>query len=213
MSYLAGLLDEMAKKWPDNRTINLVCHGHSVPSGYFATPFVNTFEAYPHLLHRLIKERFPFAVVNVIVTGVGGETSVSGSNRFEAEVLNHNPDLITIDYGLNDRSIGLEAAASAWKSMIERALSRNIKVILLTPTWDNSYFSRNEAWKQLTAHRDQIVQLAQQYQIGLADSFARFEERVHNAEDLVALLSHANHPTRQGHELVANEIAKYFLAR
>ncbi|MEK5235702.1 hypothetical protein NST99_08380 [Paenibacillus sp. FSL L8-0470] len=32
------------------RTLNIVCHGHSVPSGYFATPIVDTFHAYPHLL-------------------------------------------------------------------------------------------------------------------------------------------------------------------
>jgi hypothetical protein len=48
--YLDGLLDAMSQKWPDNRTINIVCHGHSAPAGYFATPFVNTFEAYPALL-------------------------------------------------------------------------------------------------------------------------------------------------------------------
>ena len=76
IDYLNPLLDELAQKWPNNRTINIVCHGHSVPSGYFATPFVNTFSAYPHLLHKMIKERFPYAVVNVIVTAIGGEHSV-----------------------------------------------------------------------------------------------------------------------------------------
>ena len=32
--YLDNLLNEMAKKWPGNKTINIVFHGHSVPSGY-----------------------------------------------------------------------------------------------------------------------------------------------------------------------------------
>ncbi|MGI5895100.1 MAG: SGNH/GDSL hydrolase family protein [Candidatus Merdivicinus sp.] len=213
LAYLNDVLDEMAKHWPNNRTIQIVCHGHSVPSGYFATPFVNTFDAYPHLLHRIIKERFPFAVVNVIVTGIGGETSDAGSRRFEREVLNHNPDVITIDYGLNDRRIGLQAAADAWKSMIERALAQSRKVILLTPTWDMSYFSQNEDWKNLVAHRNQILDLAREYQVGLADSFGRFEEVVTSPERLVSLLSHGNHPSRLGHELVADEIAQYFPVR
>ena len=71
INYLNPVLDEFAKRWPDNKTVNIVCHGHSVPSGYFATPFVNTFESYPHLLHKIVKERFPFAVLNVIVTAIG----------------------------------------------------------------------------------------------------------------------------------------------
>ena len=33
LHYLDPLLDEMAARWPDNRTISIVCHGHSVPSG------------------------------------------------------------------------------------------------------------------------------------------------------------------------------------
>ena len=37
--YLDVVLTEMAKEWSGNRTINIVCYGHSVPSGYFATRF------------------------------------------------------------------------------------------------------------------------------------------------------------------------------
>jgi hypothetical protein len=55
------------------------------------------------------------------------------------EVLTHNPNVLTIDYGLNDRGIGLDMAEMQWKKMIETALRNNIKVILLTPSWDNSY--------------------------------------------------------------------------
>ena len=37
-TYLTELKSEMQIEWPKNRTINLVFHGHSVPSGYFKTP-------------------------------------------------------------------------------------------------------------------------------------------------------------------------------
>jgi acyl-CoA thioesterase I len=66
-TYLTNLIKVLKAQWPKNRTVNIVCHGHSVPAGYFATPLVQTFDAYPHLLHRLLKERFPFAVINVVV--------------------------------------------------------------------------------------------------------------------------------------------------
>lgn len=211
--YLNGLCDEMAVCWPKNRAINIVCHGHSVPAGYFATPYVNPFGAYPHLLHRILKERFPFAVVNVIVTAIGGEDSQSGAERFERDVLTHKPDVITVDYGLNDRRIGLKKAEAAWARMIEAALESSKKVILLTPSWDNTYFKQNDAWHELEKHREQIIGLADRYGIGLADSFGAFEKNIQTGMDLVQYLSHGNHPTQKGHELIAAEIGKYFLAR
>ena len=57
-TYLADLCAEMRVHWPENRLVNVVCHGHSVPAGYFATPFVDSFNAYPHLLHRALKGNF-----------------------------------------------------------------------------------------------------------------------------------------------------------
>ena len=49
----------MTVPWPENRTLFIVCHVHSVPSGYFATPVVDTFHAYPPLLHRGLKHASP----------------------------------------------------------------------------------------------------------------------------------------------------------
>ena len=57
----------------------MVAHGHSVPAGYFKTPVVQTFDAYPHLPHKALNERYAHAVINVIVTVMGGEDSVSGA--------------------------------------------------------------------------------------------------------------------------------------
>ena len=111
----------METQWPRNRTLRIVSHGHSVPAGYFKTPHVDSLHAYPHLLHVGLKEAFPHAVINVIVTAIGGENAESGAKRFVSEVLSHRPDILLIDYALNDRGIGLEKAARAWTEMITTA--------------------------------------------------------------------------------------------
>ena len=54
-SYLINLKSELQVEWPKNRTINIVFHGHSVPSGYFKTPLVNTMGAYPNLFLKKLK--------------------------------------------------------------------------------------------------------------------------------------------------------------
>src|SRR3954471_18679187 len=101
-NYLAEVISQLQRHWPTNRTITIVCHGHSVPAGYFKTPVVDTFNAYPHLLHVAIKARRPHAVTNVIVAAIGGENAESGAKRFERDVLSLRPDVVTIDYALND---------------------------------------------------------------------------------------------------------------
>lgn len=210
-NYLSNLSELLKKEYPANRTINIVCHGHSVPTGYFKTPFVDTFNAYPHLLHRNLKKRHPNAVINVIVTGIGGENSPRGSERFEHDALTHNPDLLTIDYALNDRGIGLENACAAWTSMIEKALARNIKIILLTPTGDLN-FDIADPETPLNKHAAQIRMLAAKYEIGLADSQKRFEKHARSRGGFEDLMSQFNHPNAKGHKLAASELLAWFPA-
>ena len=210
-TYLADLVERLNTHWPDNRTVNLVCHGHSVPAGYFATPLVDSFNAYPHLLHQGLKHRFPFAVINVIVSAIGGENSESGARRFADQVLCHRPDVVAIDYGLNDRSIGLEKAEKCWRDMIEQAQQAEARLILLTPTADATQLpsAPAEERKPLQEHARQIRNLAEEYGTGLADSLAAFDTWAQSG-DLTDLLAWSNHPTRQGHELVARQLLRWF---
>ena len=212
-NYLADICKELQAHWPKNRTINIVCHGHSVPAGYFATPFVDTMNAYPHLLHRELKHRFPYAVCNVIVTGIGGENSESGAKRFKEEVLCHRPDVITIDYALNDRGLGIEKADQSWRKMIDSALDHGTKVLLMTPTPDQTQAKgyQGENQPQLQEHAEQIRSLAKNYEIGLADSLKACLDYASKA-DLSDILSWSNHPNRHGHDLVTKELLRWFPA-
>ena len=208
-SYLEELKVQLGQKWPDNQTVNVVFHGHSVPAGYARTPVVNTLHAYPHLTLCGIKERYPTAVVNVIVTAIGGEQSEQGAERFEAEVLTHRPDVLLIDYALNDRTIGLERSEKAWRKMIEAALARGVKVILLTPTPDLSENILAEEGR-LAAHAEQIRRLAAEYHVGLADVYEAFRARALAGEKISIYMSQVNHPNALGHSVAAAEILPWF---
>ncbi|MCB8933730.1 MAG: SGNH/GDSL hydrolase family protein [Fimbriimonadaceae bacterium] len=203
---LVGLLEA---KWPGNRTVTIVCHGHSVPAGFFVTPTVQTFDAYPHLLHEALAKKYPHAVVNVIVTAIGGEASDTGAARFERDVMSLKPDVVTIDYGLNDRRLGLDAARAAWESMIEQATKGGAKVILLTPSWDQSAHPEDPK-DPLSLHAEQIRGLAKKYGTGLADSFDAFLKATKSGTDLPSLMSQVNHPNRAGHELILKELLPWF---
>lgn len=208
-NYLAEVTADLQRQWPTNRTVTIVCHGHSVPAGYFRTPVVDTLNAYPHLLLAKLKARFPYAVINIIVTARGGENSESGAKRFERDVLPLRPDVVTIDYALNDRQLGLERAEAAWRSMITNALAHHIKVILLTPTPDLTS-PLNDPNDALNLHARQIRRLAAEYGLGLADSLAAFRTAVKAGPRLADLMAQTNHPNRRGHEIVVDALLRWF---
>ena len=167
-------------------------------------------EAYPALLHRALAARYPHAVINVIVTAIGGETSEKGAARFAADVLPHRPDVVTIDYSLNDRGDGLPRARRAWTTMIEQTRAARIPVLLLTPTPDQAA-SLSDPTDVLVQHAEQVRALAGEFGVGLVDSFAVFGERVRAGTPLAELMSSGNHPNLAGHKLVADEVLKWFL--
>jgi len=208
-TYLADIVSLMKSEYPKNRTISIVCHGNSVPTGYFKTPFVDTFNAYPHLLHRGLKNHYPFAVINVITTGIGGESSDKGAKRFTEDVLSFHPDLVTIDYALTDPVIGLKKAEESWRSMIEACKKNGVKVILLTPTADKRA-KLDDPGEWINKHARQIRKLAEEYNIGLVDSLSLFDQYIKEGGTLDELMSGINHPNRKGHELVANGLLKWF---
>jgi lysophospholipase L1-like esterase len=207
--YLDDIKTELKKEWPKNRTINLVFHGHSVPAGFFKTPVVNTLESYPYLLLKELKTLYPYAVINIINTSIGGENSIRGEKRFELEVLNHKPDVLFIDYALNDIEKGLEKPHEAWNSMISKALKKNIKIILLTPSPDQRV-DILEPDNKLEKHAEQIKQLSKTNGIGLVKSYEIFKNKLIQGDSISTYMSQVNHPNKKGHQLITDELIKFF---
>lgn len=208
-AYLAGFNEEFEKRWPKNRRITIAAHGHSVPTGYTTRGVVKPYDAYPHRLEAALKERYPHAVINVIPTGIGGENSIGGAQRFKSDVLSLKPDIITIDYSLNDRHLGLRNPREAWERMIEAALLADIKVLLLTPTGDfkADMLSPDDP---IVQHAAQVRELAAEYGIGLVDSYQAFLDHLEANGTIKPIMAQSNHPNRQGHELVVEELKKWF---
>lgn len=203
------LKERLQQKWPNNGLVRIVFHGHSVPAGYFQAANVRRFDSYPILFHQQLCKQYDTAVIDVCVSAIGGEASPAGAKRFETEVLNLKPDVVFIDYSLNDRGPGLAAAETAWRSMIEQALAADKIVVLLTPTPDSNEDILSET-ATLATHAAQVRQLATEYQIPMIDSYAAFKQLVADGNKIDQYLSQPNHPNRAGHEIVAKMIVDLF---
>ncbi len=208
-TYLRPVITEFQKKWPDNKTMNLVFHGHSVPSGYFLTPDVRTLQSYPYLTLVNLKGMYPYAVINTITTSIGGEQSEKGETRFATEVLTMRPQVVFIDYAINDRGIGLVRARAAWVKMIEAALTYGCRVMLMTPTPVSNENLLDEQ-SPLALQAAQVRELAALYHVGLVDSFKAFQVLAAAGTDLTSYYAQPVHVNEKGHLIVATEIKKWF---
>lgn len=205
--YLFELKEQLQLKWPYNRTINIVFHGHSVPSGYFRAGRVNSQAAYPHLFFKFLTENYQTAVINCITTSIGGEQSEQGAKRFKDDVLCLKPDLLFIDYALNDRSIGIERTEVAWRSMIADALEAELKIVLMTPTPDLKEDILDEN-APLVAHEKMIQKLGKEYKIPVINVYSQFKRMKQSGTDISKYMSQNNHPNELGHQVVLEEIVK-----
>ena len=201
------LFTDLSAKWPKNRTINIVWHGHSVPSGYHQTPKVEPFGSYPFMVWQGMNERFPTAVINSITTAIGGENSVKGAARFERDVLPYHPDLLFIDYAINDRSVQLEDVERAWRSMIESAKTHQIPLILITPT-GTRFDDFKDPTNALSIRVALIRKLGKEYDLPVADVSAAWQKVLDGGTPQESLLSQGLHPNAKGHAIAAQEILR-----
>lgn len=207
-TYLSELKKQLSMQWPKNRRINMVFHGHSVPAGYWDNHEVHTLESYPNLFLKTLKAHYPYAVVNVIVTAIGGEGSISGARRFETDVLPHQPDVVFIDYALNDRFQPLEKTREALEKMIKVAQAKNIKVILVTPSPDQR-IDISDPSNPLEPYAQQIRELASQFGTGLADPYPDFQKVAKDGK-LKEVMASVNHPNAKGHTMIVDRLIPYF---
>ena len=63
------------------------------------------------MIKKYVQEKMPDKNVKIINSGIGGTTSEYGAKRFAKDVLSFNPDMVFIEFAVNDRSFGTKNAA------------------------------------------------------------------------------------------------------
>ena len=126
----------------------IVCTGDSITQGGEAPG------GYVWLLRHSLAAIYPQQPIEVVNTGIGGEKSPGMLARFQRDVIDRKPDLVTISIGINDvwhayrdfahnrnypddslpNGVSLADYRKNFEKMIALAQQANIKVVLLSPT-------------------------------------------------------------------------------
>jgi lysophospholipase L1-like esterase len=204
-------LEPVLRKLRSGDEVTIVCWGDSVTVGGDAsTPE----KSYVGLFKTMLAERFPDARIEVINAGIGGSNTRSRFPQFQAEVLDHQPDLVTLEF-VNDMGTPDDELASRYPQILERVREAGAELLLITP-----HFTRPD-WMGLKDARGKdprtavafLRRFSREHQVPLADASRRWEQLEHLGIPYETLLRNGiNHPDDRGHRIFAEELMRYFPA-
>lgn len=185
-------------------------------------------EGYGARLQKRLRNFFPLAAPTVFNAGIGGDNASGGFKRLQRDVLSISPDLVIVNFGLNDScdsnvERGLAAYTERMAGIFDGVLETGAECMLLTPNRMCSYVSEaieTEALKQTAAHCAQVQNdgiltryvetaraLAQERGMPVADAYAHWQALERGGVDTTALLSNRiNHPVMEMHDVFVDAI-------
>ena len=121
--------------------------------------------------------------VEIISSGLAGNSVANGVARLEGDVLSHSPDYVLVMFGMDDALAGVEA--DSFKDDLEKIVNRSkeekVNVVLLTPPPISERMTINctmDELRQRQAHLSDLVQairdMAQEKKLPLIDLFKYF---------------------------------------
>jgi len=222
--------------WPVARAATVPIPEHTVTLVAFGdstTAPRESLEVYSDLLERQLKAKTPAA--RVINAGVRGNNTEDASRRFQRDVLDHKPDLVVLQFGIND------SAVDVWKDpptdkprvdlknfrnhlhyFISTLKTRGVKVVLMTPNplrWTPRlrelygkppYHPEDPEGmnRLLLTYAAAVRELALEESVALVDIDAAFRDYARGHGSLDDLLLDGMHPNQHGQRIVAELLGK-----
>ena len=81
--------------------VTIVAYGDSITAGFAVR------RGFPSFWKEMLDEKYPEAGLEMINSGISGDTTLDGISRLDWAALSYEPDLVTINFGINDCVLGL----------------------------------------------------------------------------------------------------------
>jgi len=158
--------------------------------------------------------------VSVINSGKGGNTVKGGLSRLQKDVFKHNPDVVTISFGLNDTG---KLTPAQFKENLEKMIetiqkNSKAKILLITSTpFDN----QRHAWRKKFAEKGgldeymdtnicvKMRELVKKYNLQICDLHENFKTEFKKDPKLIKkyILPDGVHLANAGNEAAAKYLA------
>ena len=128
-------LANVIKKLQAGEEVTVAYLGGSITQGTSAGDKL----CYARLTTDWLEEKFPDAKINYVNAGIGATGSYIGVHRADSQVLSQNPDLIFIDFSVNDTTERTEINKETYASLLRKLWnhSSNPAIVTIAMTQDN----------------------------------------------------------------------------
>ncbi len=182
--------------------VTIVAFGDSITAGYAVR------RGFPSFWKEMLALKYPEANIRMINSGISGDTSMDGLARLDWSVLAYEPDLVTINFGINDCALGLDLDEFEMNfvEMVRRIRSGpNSEILLLssqpleTPPYDRMVLDYYQA----------VNRVAKEMDAGFVDVWGAWMKRVQDGTALSSLiLPGLDHPNESGYRIIADELMR-----
>lgn len=184
--------------------VAIVAFGDSITAGFAVR------RGFPFFWREMLQQKYPESRLELINSGISGDTTLDGLARLDWAVLSYEPDLVTINFGINDcvLGLGLDEFEMNFVEIVRRIRAGPDSEILLlssqpleTPPYD----------KIVRDYYQTIERVAKEMDVGFVDVYEAWMERVRAGTPLGSMIIPGlDHPNEAGYMIIAEELMKLF---
>ena len=184
--------------------VTIVAYGDSITAGFAVR------RGFPSFWKEMLDEKYPEAGLEMINSGISGDTTLDGLSRLDWAVLSYEPDLVTINFGINDcvLGLGLEEFEMNLVEMVRRirAVPGSEVLLLSSQPLETSPYDR-----QVMDYYQAIERVAREMDVGFVDVHGAWMRRVEQGTPLSSLIIPGlDHPNEAGYRIIAEELMELF---
>lgn len=191
-------LANVMKKAESGEEITVSFIGGSITEGMFAT---KESECYARLVHKWFSDTYPNATVNYNKAGIGNTDSYFGVHRVERDVLSNKPDVVFVEFSVNDATWKTRRCVDSYDSLLRKIWNSESKpaIVCIGMTHDSGDSFQNY-------HYD----IAKSYDLPFISYRNAILDVIKNGHIKWSDISNDNvHPNTVGHSVLAEIITHY----
>ena len=194
------MLEYLKKRLENREDVSVVYLGGSITEGAGAS---KTEKRWASLTQTWLEKSYPESTFTCYNAGIGGTNSEWGVFRLERDVLSHHPNLVFVEFAVNDYQTPHQQCLNAMEDIVRRIRSQDREteiVLVLTAMYkmEEECYSRGERPESVRIHE----RVAAHYGLPVIHTGEALLKRIREDRvDPAAYLPDLVHPNDQGYQI------------
>jgi acyl-CoA thioesterase I len=197
-------LQKSIERLQTGKPIRIIALGDSLTQGWMAR------KGYLDYLSEMLKKKYPESRPSIVNRGIPGDTAEGGLYRLRGDVLDLDPDLVFLQFALNDAFTGVnpEVFKNTISAMISQIRSdTDAEILLLTSV----PIMHGEEDFMAEKFYSRLIAISEEEKVPIVQVHQYWKKRIAGGVDFRSLIQFdLVHPNAEGYRLMAEAIMEMF---